>query len=46
MCSAAGYARGMRLSSQGLKAVDTVMVGQESLTLLPPDAPPLSTGWC
>ena len=33
----------MGYSSQGLAAIGTVMAGQESLTLLPTDTPPLST---
>ena len=46
MCWVAGWARGTVQSSQGLAAVGTVMTGQESRTLLPPDTPPLSTvGW-
>ena len=38
----------MRCIWKGLASVGTVMVGQESLTLLPSDTPPLSTvgrGW-
>ena len=35
----------MRQSSQGLVTVGPVKVGQEFLTLFPPDTPPLSNGW-